>query len=177
MILEIMLPLIGERREYELLASEVREVAQELKTRVKYSIGTMIEVPRACIEAGEIGAVADFFSFGTNDLTQMTFGFSRDDIEARIMPTYLELGLLKANPFHTVDVDGVGELIRIATERGRARKPDLKVGICGEHGGDPASIEFFARLGLNYVSCSPFRVPVARLAAAQALTKIDAARE
>jgi pyruvate,orthophosphate dikinase len=179
---EIMIPLVVTSQELSLARSwaleavaEVAAESPELDTDIE--IGTMIETPRAALQANDIAEDAEFFSFGTNDLTQMTFGFSRDDIEARIMPTYLELGLLKANPFDTVDVDGVGELIRIATERGRARKPTLKVGICGEHGGDPASIDFFARLGLNYVSCSPFRVPVARLAAAQALTKIDAERK
>jgi pyruvate, orthophosphate dikinase len=179
---EVMIPLVVTSQELRLARSwaleavaEVAAESPELDTEVE--IGTMIETPRAALQAGDIAEDAQFFSFGTNDLTQMTFGFSRDDIEARIMPTYLELGLLKANPFDTVDVDGVGELIRIATERGRMTKPTLKVGICGEHGGDPASIDFFARLGLNYVSCSPFRVPVARLAAAQALTKIDAERK
>jgi pyruvate,orthophosphate dikinase len=118
--------------------------------------------------------VADFFSFGTNDLTQMTFGFSRDDVEGRMMDAYLREGLLKANPFENIDTEGVGELVRIAVERGRATRPDLKIGVCGEHGGDPFSINFFARAGLDYVSCSPFRVPIARLAAAQAVLAIDA---
>jgi pyruvate,orthophosphate dikinase len=178
---EVMIPLVVNRQELTLARSwvldavaEVAAVSPDLDAEVE--IGTMIETPRAALRAREIAEDADFFSFGTNDLTQMTFGFSRDDIEARIMSTYLELGLLKANPFDTVDVDGVGELISLATARGRETNPTLKVGICGEHGGDPASIEFFARVGLNYVSCSPFRVPVARLAAAQALTKIDAER-
>jgi pyruvate,orthophosphate dikinase len=137
-------------------------------------IGTMIETPRAALRAAEIAEEADFFSFGTNDLTQLTFGFSRDDVEARMMGIYLELGLLKANPFDTVDAAGVGELVRLGVERGLSTNPKLKLGVCGEHGGDPASIEVFARAGLNYVSCSPYRVPIARLAAAQALTKIDA---
>lgn len=179
---EVMIPLVVTSQELSLARSwaedavaEVRAESPELDDDVE--IGTMIETPRAALRAADIAHDAQFFSFGTNDLTQMTFGFSRDDIEARIMPTYLELGLLKANPFDTVDADGVGELIQIATERGRTTNPALKVGICGEHGGDPASIEFFARVGLNYVSCSPFRVPVARLAAAQALTKIDAERK
>jgi pyruvate,orthophosphate dikinase len=129
----------------------------------------MIETPRAALCADEIAEEADFFSFGTNDLTQMTFGFSRDDVESRMMPAYLEQGLLKRNPFETIDVNGVGELVRIAAERGRSVKKDLKLGVCGEHGGDPESIQLFYDAGLDYVSCSPFRVPIARLAAAQAI--------
>jgi pyruvate,orthophosphate dikinase len=132
-------------------------------------IGTMIETPRAALRADEIAEESDFFSFGTNDLTQMTFGFSRDDVESRMMPAYLEKGLLKRNPFETIDQTGVGELVRIGAERGRAVKPDLKLGVCGEHGGDPDSIALFYDAGLDYVSCSPFRVPIARLAAAQAV--------
>ncbi|HEY1466645.1 MAG TPA: putative PEP-binding protein, partial [Acidimicrobiales bacterium] len=132
-------------------------------------IGTMIETPRAALRAAEIAEEADFFSFGTNDLTQMTFGFSRDDVEGRMMSTYLEEGLLKRNPFEVVDPDGVGELVRLGVERGRSTKPGLKIGVCGEHGGDPESILTFAQAGLDYVSCSPFRVPIARLAAAQAV--------
>ena len=133
------------------------------------TIGTMIETPRAALRADEIAEVADFFSFGTNDLTQMTFGFSRDDVEARMMPAYLEQGLLRRNPFETIDQTGVGELVEIAVERGRATDPKIKLGVCGEHGGDPESIELFHRVGLDYVSCSPYRVPIARLAAAQAI--------
>jgi pyruvate,orthophosphate dikinase len=129
----------------------------------------MIETPRAALRAAEIAEVADFFSFGTNDLTQMTFGFSRDDVEGRMMDAYLEHGLLPRNPFEVVDFDGVGELVRLGTERGRATRPGLKVGVCGEHGGEPASIGLFYEAGLDYVSCSPFRIPVARLAAAQAV--------
>src|SRR5579862_1348808 len=136
---------------------------------LEVAIGTMVETPRAALLAGEIAEVADFFSFGTNDLTQMTFGFSRDDVEGRMMAAYLELGLLPRNPFETVDAAGVGELVRVATIRGRDTKPDLKVGVCGEHGGDPESIKVFYDAGLDYVSCSPYRVPVARLAAAQAV--------
>jgi pyruvate,orthophosphate dikinase len=136
-------------------------------------IGTMIETPRAALRAGEIAEVADFFSFGTNDLTQMTFGFSRDDVEGRMMSAYLEQGLLKRNPFEVVDPDGVGELVRLGVERGRATRPSLKIGVCGEHGGDPESIATFARAGLDYVSCSPFRVPIARLAAAQSVLAGD----
>ena len=137
--------------------------------RVDVRIGTMVETPRAALRAAEIAEVAEFFSFGTNDLTQLTFGFSRDDVEGRMMGAYLEKGLLARNPFETVDADGVGELVRLGVQRGRATRPDLKIGVCGEHGGDPQSIEVFAAAGLDYVSCSPFRVPVARLAAAQAL--------
>ena len=137
--------------------------------QLEVTIGTMIETPRAALRAAEIAEVADFFSFGTNDLTQMTFGFSRDDVEGRMMDAYLELGLLPRNPFEVVDFDGVGELVRLGTERGRATRPGLKVGVCGEHGGDPQSIGLFYDAGLDYVSCSPFRVPVARLAAAQAV--------
>ena len=129
----------------------------------------MIETPRAAIRADEIAEEADFFSFGTNDLTQMTFGFSRDDIEGRIMSLYLEEGLLKRNPFETIDRGGVGELVKMGAARGRATKPGLKLGVCGEHGGDPESIALFWEAGLDYVSCSPFRVPIARLAAAQAI--------
>jgi len=132
-------------------------------------VGTMVETPRAALRAADIAAEADFFSFGTNDLTQMTLGFSRDDVEGRLMSSYLELGLLAANPFETVDTEGVGELVRMAVERGLAANPSLKLGVCGEHGGDPESIAFFVASGLHYVSCSPYRVPVARLAAAQAL--------
>jgi len=137
--------------------------------KLEVTIGTMIETPRAALCAGEIADEADFFSFGTNDLTQMTFGFSRDDVEGRMMDAYLELGLLPRNPFEVVDFDGVGELVRLGTERGRATRPDLKIGVCGEHGGEPASIGLFYDAGLDYVSCSPFRIPVARLAAAQAV--------
>jgi pyruvate,orthophosphate dikinase len=129
----------------------------------------MIETPRAALRADEIAEVSDFFSFGTNDLTQMAFGFSRDDIESRMMPAYLEQGLLARNPFETIDRGGVGELVKIGAERGRQTKPKLKLGVCGEHGGDPESITLFYEAGLDYVSCSPYRVPIARLAAAQAI--------
>jgi len=143
--------------------------------RIDVLIGTMVETPRAALQAGEIAEVAEFFSFGTNDLTQLTFGFSRDDVEGRMMSAYLEQGLLARNPFDTVDAIGVGELVRLGVERGRATRPDLKIGVCGEHGGDAESIAVFAAAGLDYVSCSPFRVPVARLAAAQALVASGAA--
>ena len=139
------------------------------KKKPDITIGTMIETPRAALCADEIAEEADFFSFGTNDLTQMTFGFSRDDVESRMMPAYLEQGLLKRNPFETIDKTGVGELVRIGAERGRTGQEDLKLGVCGEHGGDPESIDLFYDAGLDYVSCSPFRVPIARLAAAQAV--------
>jgi pyruvate, orthophosphate dikinase len=164
---EIMLPLIGERREFDVLAGEIRQVAKQLGTPVKYSIGTMIEVPRACLEAGEIAAAAEFFSFGTNDLTQMTYGLSRDD-SGRFLKDYVSRGIYKTDPFAQLDPDGVGGLMRIAIERGRKANRQLKLGICGEHGGDPESVKLCHRIGLDYVSCSPFRVPVARLAAAQA---------
>ena len=151
-----------------------RAPSRALKKQPDVTIGTMIETPRAAIRADEIAEEADFFSFGTNDLTQMTFGFSRDDVESRMMPAYLEQGLLKRNPFETIDQRGVGELVSIGAERGRATKPKLKLGVCGEHGGDPESIALFYDAGLDYVSCSPFRVPIARLAAAQAVVGGDA---
>jgi pyruvate,orthophosphate dikinase len=144
------------------------EVCEAKKVRsIPYQFGTMIEIPRAALQAGQMAEHADFFSFGTNDLTQMSFGFSRDDIGG-FLPNYLDQKILKDDPFQSIDQEGVGELVRIGTERGRKVKKTLKVGICGEHGGDPDSVKFFQRLGLNYVSCSPFRVPIARLAAAQA---------
>jgi pyruvate,orthophosphate dikinase len=172
-IVEIMIPLTVTREELHLARSWVEEeITAEfkgLRKKPEITIGTMIETPRAAIRADEIAEEADFFSFGTNDLTQMAFGFSRDDVESRMMPAYLEQGLLKRNPFETIDQDGVGELVRIGTRLGRQTKPNLKIGVCGEHGGDPESIALFYDAGLNYVSCSPFRVPIARLAAAQAI--------
>ena len=169
---EIMIPLIVTEPELALLTDWVREVARDTfasaGTEVDYLVGTMIETPRAALVAGEIADVAEFFSFGTNDLTQMTFGFSRDDVEGRFMSEYLEHKLLRANPFETLDQEGVGQLVRMGVEKGRATRPDIKLGICGEHGGDPASVEFCERVGLDYVSCSPYRVPIARLAAAHA---------
>ncbi len=165
---EIMIPLAVTRAELSLLVDWSREEADAVDAGVPYLIGTMIETPRAALVASDIAEVAEFFSFGTNDLTQMTFGFSRDDVEGRFMPTYLEHNLLPANPFETIDIDGVGRIVRAATEDGRKTRPDLKVGICGEHGGDPASVQFCFDVGLDYVSCSPYRVPLARLAAAHA---------
>ena len=168
---EIMLPLIGERKEFDILAGEIREVAAEVfkerGIKVPFTIGTMIEVPRACVTADQIGAVAEFFSFGTNDLTQMTYGISRDD-SGKFLGDYLDRGIYKKDPFQELDPVGVGGLMRIAIERGRKANRKLKIGICGEHGGDPASVKLCHRLGLDYVSCSPYRIPVARLAAAQA---------
>ncbi|HVE75588.1 MAG TPA: putative PEP-binding protein, partial [Actinomycetota bacterium] len=174
-VVEIMIPLVAVREEFDLLREEseavIREVLTERGVKVDYLIGTMIELPRACLVAAEIAEGAEFFSFGTNDLTQTTYGFSRDDIEGKFLPKYLERGLLKVNPFESIDQPGVGRLIQIATKEGRKGRPDLKVGICGEHGGDPSSVEFCHKTGLDYVSCSPFRVPVARVAAAHAALK------
>jgi pyruvate,orthophosphate dikinase len=167
-LVEIMHPLVGFAEELHRLRAITIATASEESDSVEYLVGTMIELPRACIRADEIAEYADFFSFGTNDLTQTTLGFSRDDAEGKFLTRYLEDGVLRANPFETLDVDGVGDLMGIAVERGKAASPDLKLGICGEHGGDPRSIAFCHSLGLDYVSCSPFRVPVARLAAAQA---------
>ncbi|XP_042436906.1 pyruvate, phosphate dikinase 2-like [Zingiber officinale] len=167
---EIMVPLVGTPQELEHQTSLIRMIAQkvfsEIGTSIKYKVGTMIEVPRAALIADEIAEFAEFFSFGTNDLTQMTFGYSRDDV-GKFLPIYLSKGILQSDPFEVLDQKGVGQLIKIAAERGRRARPDLKVGICGEHGGEPSSVAFFAQAGLDYVSCSPFRVPIARLAAAQ----------
>jgi pyruvate,orthophosphate dikinase len=168
---EVMIPLVSTLKEMANQGGIVRRVAEEVfaekERKVEYLVGTMIELPRAAVVAGEIAKEAEFFSFGTNDLTQTTFGFSRDDIN-KFLPAYLAEGILKQDPFQTIDREGVGELMRMGAEKGRRTRSDLKVGICGEHGGDPASVEFCASLGLNYVSCSPFRVLTARLAAAQA---------
>jgi len=167
---EIMIPLIVTEAELAMLTDWVREVAAKVfeaaGTEIDYLVGTMIETPRAALVAGEVAEVAEFFSFGTNDLTQMTFGFSRDDVEGMFMSQYLELKLLTANPFETLDQEGVGQLVKLGVERGRAARPSIKLGICGEHGGDPASVAFCDSVGLDYVSCSPYRVPIARLAAA-----------
>ncbi len=170
---EIMIPLVGNTEELRRVETVLRAVAQAVQAEagltVDYKFGTMIEIPRAAFIADQIAEMAEFFSFGTNDLTQMIFGFSRDDAEGKFLGTYVEEKILAVNPFQTLDRAGVGELIRIAVERGRRARPDLEIGICGEHGGDPDSIAFCNEVGLNYVSCSPFRVPVARLAAAQAV--------
>jgi pyruvate,orthophosphate dikinase len=175
---EIMIPLVATRKEIDHQAKVVREVAAavfaERGRKVRWSVGTMIEVPRAALRADAIAGSAEFFSFGTNDLTQTTYGISRDDV-GPVLASYLERGIYDRDPFVTVDRLGVGELMRIAVERGRAVRPGLKVGICGEHGGDPNSVEFCHQLGLDYVSCSPYRLPIARLAAAQAALKEDAA--
>jgi pyruvate,orthophosphate dikinase len=175
---EIMIPLVGFKRELDLQLEVVhrtaREVQAERKVKLNYLVGTMIEIPRGALTADEIAQSAEFFSFGTNDLTQTGLGMSRDDAGSFLGP-YAELEIIARNPFATIDQTGVGQLVEIGTAKGRATRPDLKVGICGEHGGDPASVQFFHRVGLNYVSCSPFRVPVARLAAAQAAL-LDGAR-
>ncbi|MCC6381766.1 MAG: pyruvate, phosphate dikinase, partial [Dehalococcoidia bacterium] len=163
---EVMIPLVATPAELSLQAETVHRVAADLGFR-GYRLGTMIEVPRAALIAGQLAETAEFISFGTNDLTQTTMGVSRDD-SARFIPHYVEAGILADDPFEVLDQEGVGELVRIGVERGRAARPGLKAGVCGEHGGDPASVTFFARVGLDYVSCSPYRVPVARLAAAQA---------
>ena len=171
---EIMVPLVGSARELELVGERLRKVAERVMAekgrRIDYLVGTMIELPRAALRAGEIARHAAFFSFGTNDLTQMTLGLSRDD-SGKFLDAYLEAGIFPTDPFRSLDVEGVGELVRIACARGRETRPDLKLGICGEHGGDPASIAFCEEVGLDYVSCSPYRVPIARLAAAQAVLR------
>jgi len=168
---EIMIPLVATRKELEITRAQVEKIAAavfaEAGHAIEYSVGTMIELPRAALIADQIAEVGDFFSFGTNDLTQTVFGLSRDDA-GKFLPHYVDAGVLPKDPFVSIDVDGVGEMVRIAAEKGRRVKPGLKLGICGEHGGDPASIAFCEKVGLDYVSCSPFRVPVARLSAAQA---------
>jgi pyruvate,orthophosphate dikinase len=169
---EIMIPLVAFRRELEIEKAKVKDVADgviaAMGVDLEYLVGTMIELPRAALTADQIGEIAEFFSFGTNDLTQTTLGFSRDDAEAKFLPLYIEQGIIADNPFQTLDVEGVGKLVRMACELGRGVNPSIKLGICGEHGGDPRSIQFCHEVGLTYVSCSPFRVPVARLAAAHA---------
>jgi len=171
---EIMIPLVGTRAELanqrELAVATADQVLKKAKVKIKYLVGTMIEIPRAALTANEVAEVADFFSFGTNDLTQMTFGYSRDDA-GKFLPGYISRKILSADPFQTLDQTGVGQLVDLGIRRGRATRRDLKVGICGEHGGDPKSIEFCHKVGMNYVSCSPYRVPIARLAAAQAATR------
>ena len=173
---EIMIPLLNTVREFNEQASIIRETAKQVfaerKEKIHFLVGTMIETPRAAIMADSIGQKAEFFSFGTNDLTQMTFGFSRDDAN-KFLPVYLKKGLLDHDPFKSLDQKGVAQLVHIAVQKGRNANPALYMGICGEHGGDPASVEFFYNAGLNYVSCSPFRVPIARLATAQASIKAE----
>src|SRR6266851_2489946 len=167
-----MIPLVGHVNELKEVRRQLETVAKEITaqagTPIDYKFGTMIELPRAALTAGQIATVAEFFSFGTNDLTQTTFGFSRDDAEGKFLLKYVEEKILPVNPFESLDTVGVGRLMKIAVEEGRKSRHDMEIGICGEHGGDPASIKFCHTLGLNYVSCSPYRVPVARLAAAQA---------
>ena len=171
---EVMIPVVGIVDEVKILRKQIVEIANEVmkeyEVKFEYKVGTMVEVPRACITADEIATEAEFFSFGTNDLTQLTFGFSRDDF-GKILPEYLEKGILEKDPFAVLDQKGVGSLIKTAFEKGKSVRKDLKVGICGEHGGEPSSVEFCANQGLDYVSCSPYRVPIARLAAAQAEIK------
>ena len=168
---EIMIPLVGDVNELKYVKSVVVNVADEIiadrGAKLDYLVGTMIEIPRACVTADEIAEEAEFFSFGTNDLTQMAFGFSRDDA-GPFLKHYYDKKVYDFDPFAKLDQEGVGQFVKMAVEKGRSAKPNLKLGICGEHGGDPSSIEFFHNVGLDYVSCSPFRVPVARLAAAQA---------
>jgi pyruvate,orthophosphate dikinase len=177
---EIMIPLVGTKKELDILKAVIDRVAGEVGGHhghvIAYQVGTMIELPRAALRAGDIAESAEFFSFGTNDLTQTTFGLSRDD-SSNFLPAYQRAGILEHDPFVTLDTVGVGELIQIAAERGRATRPNLKLGICGEHGGDPASIRFCETVGLDYVSCSPYRVPIARLAAAQAALLAREARK
>jgi len=177
---EIMIPLTGTLKEMKMQEDIVRSTAEkvfaERKDRIDYLVGTMIEVPRAAVTADEIAESAEFFSFGTNDLTQMTFGYSRDDA-GKFLPVYLKKGILKHDPFQVLDQDGVGKLMKIAVKKGRKTRPNIKIGICGEHGGEPSSVEFCDSLGFNYVSCSPFRVPIARLAAAQAVIREKLAKK
>jgi pyruvate,orthophosphate dikinase len=174
---EIMVPLTGTVNEMimqeRIIRNTVAKVFEEREDTIHYLVGTMIEIPRAALMAYKIANHADFFSFGTNDLTQMTYGYSRDDA-GKFLPIYLEKGILKDNPFEVLDQEGVGQLVEMATVRGRNFNKMLKVGICGEHGGEPKSVEYFNKQGLDYVSCSPFRVPIARLAAAQAAVNINA---
>jgi len=169
---EIMVPLVGDVNEFrnqkEIIVRVAEEVMEKEGIKIEYMVGTMIEIPRACLVADEIAKEADFFSFGTNDLTQMGFGFSRDDV-GKFVPYYIEKGILPRDPFSSLDIKGIGALVKIGIEKGRSVKPELEIGICGEHGGDPDSIKFCHKVGMNYVSCSPFRVPVARLSAAHAV--------
>lgn len=174
---EIMIPLVGTVQELEIVRDEADQVIAEVEaatgTKLKLAIGTMIELPRAALTAGQIAEAAEFFSFGTNDLTQTVWGFSRDDVEASFFTAYLEKGIFGVSPFETIDKDGVGSLVKSAVTAGRSTRPDLKLGVCGEHGGDPESVHFFHEVGLDYVSCSPFRIPVARLEAGRAATQSE----
>ena len=164
---EIMIPLVGTEREFSDLKAMIDRVAVAVGGTIEYLVGTMIEIPRAALLADQIAEQAEFFSFGTNDLTQLTFGYSRDDA-GKFLPEYVAQGILADDPFQSLDQEGTGQLVRLGTERGRSTRKTLKVGICGEHGGDPSSVGFCHEVGLDYVSCSPYRVPIARLAAAQA---------
>ncbi|HPC57287.1 MAG TPA: pyruvate, phosphate dikinase, partial [Caldisericia bacterium] len=174
-VIEIMHPLVAHENELKILKDMTLKVAQEVMKRegveIKYLIGTMIEVPRAALCADKIAKYAEFFSFGTNDLTQTTYAFSRDDVEASFLPFYIDKKILPENPFMVLDIEGVGKLVEIGTKLGKESNPQLEVGICGEHGGEPASVKFFHKAGLDYVSCSPFRIPIARLSAAQAVVE------
>ena len=171
---EVMIPLVGTKKELDLMKAAVDKMAEEVMAKAgkkfNYTVGTMIELPRAALTADKIAETAEFFSFGTNDLTQTTLGMSRDDAGA-FLPEYVRKGIYARDPFASIDEEGVGEMVRIAVEKGRKTRPNIKLGICGEHGGDPATIDFCHRVGLTYVSCSPYRVPIARLAAAQAAVK------
>ena len=162
-----MIPLVATKKELQILKEVIKKAEKELDYGTNYIVGTMIELPRAALMAGDIANEAEFFSFGTNDLTQTTFGLSRDD-SSSFLPHYQEAGIFEKDPFACLDQEGVGQLIEIAVQRGRKTRPNLKLGICGEHGGDPSSIEFCHRVGLDYVSCSPYRIPIAKLAAARA---------
>jgi pyruvate,orthophosphate dikinase len=174
---EIMVPLVANVQEFETVKQDIIQVAREVRTEtgvyLEFLVGTMIELPRAALTADQIAEAAEFFSFGTNDLTQTTWGFSRDDVEAAFFSAYLEKGIFGVSPFESLDREGVGELMRIAVQKGRAQRAGLKLGICGEHGGDPDSVHFCEELGLDYVSCSPFRVPVARLESGRSVADDD----
>jgi pyruvate,orthophosphate dikinase len=169
-----MVPLVANVQEFETVKQTIIHVAREVRSEtgvhLEFLVGTMIELPRAALTADQIAESAEFFSFGTNDLTQTTWGFSRDDVEAAFFSAYLEKGIFGVSPFESIDRDGVGELVRIGADKGRSRRGGLKLGVCGEHGGDPDSVHFFEQVGLDYVSCSPFRVPVARLEAGRAVS-------
>ena len=176
---EVMIPRVGTAQEFEFIEEYCRRVAREVmdeaEVTFEYLVGTMIEVPRAAIVADKIAQRAEFFSFGTNDMTQMAFGYSRDDA-GKFLPLYVEKNILASDPFRQLDQEGVGALVELGVKNGRSSRPNLKIGICGEHGGDPSSVEFCHRAGLDYVSCSPYRVPIARLAAAQAEIKSPRAK-